>query len=579
MLASHVISTTEDVIEDFVNLMSSSEKPVSLAAMEALLLEHAARKQEQNSSALVYGDLLNVPSIEISDVPLKLPTSSLVSDPATFPIVIFCDGTGHAYDNPYPTNIKIMYDLVCNHYFAGCDRHAPSFPIRYVNGIGTSSSSDLVDALDQMVAFTFFETLRTIFRMLRSIDVNDRDIIIFGFSRGSFMSRALTGLLRWTGVPTPKLSDEDCNDCVNKYMIACLKRKSVDNLTPRWTSASPPPSDSGFKLAKLRFLGLFDTVPGVEDMVLSAFDLYCVPDDSFVQSSCHILANDITNLYQNVSFDCHETKTHGFDHSLECVPANWSAVAAGSAPNATNHHHHYEFRVMGDHSNIGGGWFTNPDTIACISNATLRMMLLCSPFADIARTLPPSGNLYRMCEDPKTGIKSILNREDMKEYPYRYALYSLIELLKGDTMKKLTVCHHPAADKVKHSNTCDAPAPPSTDIDWSVLNKFVVSSQGNDATSILSEARGRRESLVRAFLKDDLRAQQLVANKALFVTLEVDGDGTGDKEDEEADGAAATDDDTLDIDVEDKKRLFSAVMDVNGDNDDAARAKRNKSDQ
>jgi hypothetical protein len=43
---------------------------------------------------------------------------------------------------------------------------------------------------------------------------------------------------------------------------------------------------------------------------------------------------------------------------------------------------HLEFRHAGEHSNIGGGWEIERDRVKevrCISNATLRLMLLASP--------------------------------------------------------------------------------------------------------------------------------------------------------------------------------------------------------
>jgi len=119
-------------------------------------------------------------------------------------IVICLDGTGNQLEAKGNTNVVRVFEML--------DLSDPAKQIGYYDpGVGTFSAAGawtpLARYLSRLFGLVFGSGLRTnlaeVFKFLiQNYECGDR-VFVFGFSRGAFTARALTGLLRLVGLPRP----------------------------------------------------------------------------------------------------------------------------------------------------------------------------------------------------------------------------------------------------------------------------------------------------------------------------------------------------------------------------------------
>lgn len=304
-------------------------------------------------------------------------------------IAVFFDGTGN--DNASsPTNIKILSD------------HAPkNAEVLYYPGAGTvetAGASTYSLYFDKLMAYSCTKTVDDACRDLLAKYEKGDNIHVYGFSRGAHSARVFTNKLR-----------------VSKQ-------------------ANRP--------QEIKFLGLFDTVPGIFKQlklpsagystftfrnVLNSFyktaqslevsltkeleeyfkpfekSMYdntrLIPDELYVDSSyvrkaCHIMATNITYLY--VDFPMFEGTNEDPSRFIE-------------------------YRLPGDHCDQGGGWVKDPMNEACPANDALKRMASAS---ELSFKFPEG----KFLSSSKT--HSVLNYVDMSsnlEYIGECAMYRVVE--------------------------------------------------------------------------------------------------------------------------------------------------------
>lgn len=177
---------------------------------------------------------------------------------------IFYDGTANQWSSR--TNVRRRFEIVA----AAED---PAAPCLYVDGVGNNSLSG------KLLGVGLKARVLTGYQFISQHWRSDRDEIrIFGFSRGAFQARVLSGLMAHCGVPA-NLQDKELDDAVD--MIWDYSRKNLFDAedgsslsTWKQTLANNQREVQQvvrnkyphvtFHHPRIRFLGLWDTVPGLQ---------------------------------------------------------------------------------------------------------------------------------------------------------------------------------------------------------------------------------------------------------------------------------------------------------------------------
>lgn len=116
-------------------------------------------------------------------------------------IAIFCDGTWDTPDLPYPTNVYLLYKAARRTAADGTIQL-----IRYIPGVGTGfGKAGIARQWDRLVGGALGvgvtrNILAAYIYLAEHYEPGDQ-VFIFGFSRGAYTARALTGLIRASGLP------------------------------------------------------------------------------------------------------------------------------------------------------------------------------------------------------------------------------------------------------------------------------------------------------------------------------------------------------------------------------------------
>jgi hypothetical protein len=331
-------------------------------------------------------------------------------------LVIFCDCGGTSLLPTNPTNISILYDLLSK----SLEKAEDNYVFKYSSGINPEKSK-LASSDFTCVDLTIITVLNYIFDNYFEGD----ELILFGFSRGSFVLRVICGILRWYGIPRKQ---EDADNIFTQYKMSFKKSKG---------EKFPPQLDNDkFIIPVISFLGIFDTVTGCGKSYLSNSDYFFHSDDlnPVVQSVVHIQAGNPTALFRPVSYFTHTND--GFCQSLENIvlPTGEEEEEAVMISRVffPQRYSYREFRLPGSHGNIGGGLQKTAESEKCISNISLRMMLMASPFSSLTEELLPLGDPTKYPTIPFAEIPSnafhCLDEKDMgKENEIRRQIYKAIE--------------------------------------------------------------------------------------------------------------------------------------------------------
>ena len=327
-------------------------------------------------------------------------------------IILFMDGSGNYFTSPYPTNIVLLYQILEKNL----ESTNENYLLKYFPGVGTEKNKTVATA-DFLLAFGLKETLKEILGFIFSHynGENDDELIIFGFSRGSFAVRALCGFLRWHGIPKDQ-SQIEIDTVLADYIAMC---KTTANHSDIPSQANL----DAFHVPVISFVGLFDTVPFVDDQVKEGYDYFFHVEDSapMIRSVCHIMAEVTTIPFQSVSYFIQKDQYHGINASLENAPSDLQEIVYKTGQ-------YLEFRQPGSHCNIGGGCSQDPWHNKVLSNRTLRLMLQASPFTSFVHHL--TAEELPMLTD-QDNVEDYIFRntseKDMKGREIRCHIYQFIE--------------------------------------------------------------------------------------------------------------------------------------------------------
>ncbi|OZI07345.1 hypothetical protein BWI93_15055 [Siphonobacter sp. BAB-5385] len=246
-------------------------------------------------------------------------------------IIICCDGTANELDEPNRTS-NVM-QLFCHLKDIDSQRQVAY----YDPGVGTRGYSFL-DGWDQITGWTVDENVKQAYEFLMNFyEAGDR-IYLFGFSRGAYTVRVLTGLLAKCGILHKR------NTNLIDYAFKIFRRRNNEGQAKNFR-------DILSRTVDVHFLGVWDTV----STVLRKGYLSPLPD--YFRDT--ILSSQVRYACQALSID--DRRRSLFN------PIRWSP------PEGLDRMEQVWF--AGAHSDVGGGYQSDPDTKRRMANLTLRWMM------------------------------------------------------------------------------------------------------------------------------------------------------------------------------------------------------------
>lgn len=328
-------------------------------------------------------------------------------------IILLSDGTGNSAAKLAKTNVWRTYQAI--------DLSGPDQIAEYDDGVGTSSFKPLA-LLGGAFGWGLKRNVLSLYKFLcRNYRANDR-IFGFGFSRGAFTIRVLSGLVLSQGLV--RWHSEEELDLLAKaayrefrelrfrrrFSLAWVGRlvlRAIVALRNKAAGRKPYDSTRNRQVPSIAFLGLWDTVDayGVPIRELKvAIDKFIWPLyfdslelDRRVERACHALALD--------------------DERATFHPLVWdeSTEPEGVTPKRVN-----QVWFAGMHSNVGGGY---PDD--ALSHVSLQWMLDNAHAAGLQlrqetvdqyrRAASPYGRMY----DSRSGLSAYYRYAPRKVESYR----------------------------------------------------------------------------------------------------------------------------------------------------------------
>jgi uncharacterized protein (DUF2235 family) len=286
-------------------------------------------------------------------------------------IVLLSDGTGNSAAKLFKTNVWRLFQAI--------DLTDPVKQVAYYdNGVGTSSFK-LFAALGGIFGFGLKRNIIDVYSFCcRNYKEGDK-IYGFGFSRGAFTIRVVTGFISTMGLVKYDGSEEHlARDAKTAYRRFLSERKFHSGVfvTPlrklrdfvRHTILGKPTVEKiGFTpVDKFHFLGVWDTVDaygGPIEEITRAIDYYYWPlsmPDQFMNQritrACHALAiEEERDAFKPVLWDERYVRRAGILHSID---QDW--IPAPSDPDkplaAIDKERISQVWFVGVHSDIGGGY-------------------------------------------------------------------------------------------------------------------------------------------------------------------------------------------------------------------------------
>jgi uncharacterized protein (DUF2235 family) len=175
-------------------------------------------------------------------------------------IFVFLDGTRNGYDTK--TNVWRLYELVSS-------TSDPKVTALYLNGVGTTDKPVFGPALERGME----DRILRGYEFLAQKYAPGDDIYLFGFSRGAHEARALAGLIAYGGLPLSSNRKDTDYIKTGNDILELLKETSDQDYLGEWAVWKPGQSPVltaalkeklgiDTKPAEVKFLGLWDTVPG-----------------------------------------------------------------------------------------------------------------------------------------------------------------------------------------------------------------------------------------------------------------------------------------------------------------------------
>lgn len=274
-------------------------------------------------------------------------------------IAILCDGTWNRSDSKTPTNVVQTAQAMELVDATGISQ----IPI-YVQGVGTGSGVTSVSKkADQMLGGAFglglLENIEEAYRHLVFLYQPGDEIYIFGFSRGAYTARSLTGFIRSTGIierhqldriPEAiaryrRLGDETTHpssDESHSFRADISPRMVTSEKEATWRENQGLPEAH---LLKVSYLGVWDSVgalgvpvhiPVLGRLTANKYRFHDADLSSMVSAARHAVALDETRR----SF----------------APTRWTNIEDLNAEVRHSDELPYQERFfLGDHGSVGGG--------------------------------------------------------------------------------------------------------------------------------------------------------------------------------------------------------------------------------
>ncbi|PZX11692.1 uncharacterized protein (DUF2235 family) [Palleronia aestuarii] len=345
-------------------------------------------------------------------------------------IAILCDGTWNRFDSRTPTNVVRLAQLL-----SPTDPEGVTQVPVYLNGVGAgvgaTGASRLADrVLGGALGWGLLENVVEAYRQLVFLYEPGDEIFIFGFSRGAYTARSLTGFIRSTGI----IGRDDLTlipRAVRRY-----RSKGGENLAPGsdeshefraqtmrscvatsrgeldWRRRNDAPD---VPLLRVAYLGVWDSVgalgvprdvPLLGNWTARKYEFHDARLSGMVKSARHAVALDETR--------------RAFEPTCwtNIADLNTAAGASGTCP-------YQELYFAGDHGSIGGGgnitalssialgWIVEGAQAAGLAFDASRLEALVregDPFGPLrCSSIPPSGIadwITRIRPRPRTGPTS-----------------------------------------------------------------------------------------------------------------------------------------------------------------------------
>lgn len=279
-------------------------------------------------------------------------------------IFVFLDGTANNAGSE--TNVWKFYQRVV-------ENHNRQTTAIYIAGVGSAESAPISEAaLGRGMEDRILDGYRF---LVENYALGD-DIYLFGFSRGAHQARALAGLISYAGIVRATAQTEDILDDANRIIELVKKQRDADFEAEwrTWSRNQPPllaaqirqKLDLDVLPATIRFLGVWDTVPG------SSLKNYgtCKEDIGFVKKRLYLLIPGVdrgerykTDSYPTIGQIAHavslDEKRSKFAPLLVCSPIAEERTAVN------------ETWFPGAHADVGGGYEDSSE----LSHLSLNWMI------------------------------------------------------------------------------------------------------------------------------------------------------------------------------------------------------------
>lgn len=259
-------------------------------------------------------------------------------------LIVCCDGTWQTAEQPNPTNVSRLVEAL-----APTDADGAEQVPKYVPGVGSGpwwkrwpgGAAGVGLSEDVLEAYTWLTT---------NYEPGDQ-IALFGFSRGAFTARSLSGVISACGLlDTSELDEDELGGRIEQVYDRGYRRRPPD---PGWRDGLEfafDPADAG--QIPVRFVGVWDTVGALG-----------VPDHlgwvNLVDSPRRYEFHDVT-LNPHIRHGRHAVALDEFRGPF--APTLWAAPAPGQDLK--------QVWFPGDHGDVGGG---HPQT--GLSDGALQWMI------------------------------------------------------------------------------------------------------------------------------------------------------------------------------------------------------------
>eukprot|EP00468_Gymnochlora_sp_CCMP2014_P010871 CAMPEP_0167752186 /NCGR_PEP_ID=MMETSP0110_2-20121227/6993_1 /TAXON_ID=629695 /ORGANISM="Gymnochlora sp., Strain CCMP2014" /LENGTH=571 /DNA_ID=CAMNT_0007637763 /DNA_START=883 /DNA_END=2598 /DNA_ORIENTATION=- len=334
-------------------------------------------------------------------------------------IVVFCDGTGNdLFRTSFPSNVRLLH-----RHIADEDK-----TILYFRGVGVSEyDGSLNKYVDGIGGFSVGYSIKSIYSSIVHNYQPGAEIFLFGYSRGAYIIRSLSSLIRKFGILRRRFhSGKEINRVYSKYKAFNKEenRHVYEQLKGFQVNKKIKPSVSPkidakkyHQVPSIKFIGIFDTVSGLSEEEDIVHDISL--NEKFHSAYCHLMASNLTASYPNETF------------SNKILPPRLrKKVCENRLPSLQSNK--TEIACPGDHACVGGGWDEKPETTICLSNSTLKLMAVCAKKAGL-RFFPELQDRYPTYnnENWHQGLRSLLNPVDMYRFSLtEWSIYQVLDIFK-----------------------------------------------------------------------------------------------------------------------------------------------------